>query len=132
MLDPGQPESRTDIVRSIDLAEVWSQVRFLPGQRVPPHRHAFYYRLRGSMSRRCENDDVVLSAQVGFTRRRLCADVFVWHVQLVERHAPPALSLGVEPGVQECDARRCRGMRAYVWRCSHALSIEIQPGKGIL
>src|SRR6185312_16722915 len=91
---------------AVDLADVWRQLGGLPRHRVAPHRHAVDDLLRAGAADRPEQDHVVLLAQIRLAGDVLGADVAEGHLQLVERHAPPAFGLGADPGVHDGDARQ--------------------------
>ncbi len=104
----GFAQAGPDVVGAVDAADVGGQRGGLPRHRLAPHRQAIDDPAARRVADRAEQDHVVLRAQVGQFRHVLGADVVVLHLQLVQRHAPPALGLRAEPGVHHRDARESR------------------------
>ena len=65
-------------------------------------------------------------AQIRFFRYVLRADVREWHMQFVERQAPPAFRLSEEPGVHEGDAGSGRRMSLHRWLAGDAHGGQIE------
>src|SRR2546423_6784142 len=104
------------IILAHEVRRFWS---VLPGERIAPGgRQAVDDGggRRGEPHGR-EEDDVVLGAQVIEFGHRLCADVLVGNLKIVESHAPPAFGLRAEPGVHEGDARGTHRMSLYGGGC---------------
>src|SRR5581483_3585048 len=74
LLESVPAEAGADVVGGIDLAEIRSELRRLPRQRIAVHRRAVDDRLGTAANAGSEDDHVVLGAQV-LLRHRLRAEV---------------------------------------------------------
>ena len=123
--------ARAHVVGRIDLADVRRQLGRLPRQGIAVHRQAGDELLAGAAADRRKEDDVVLGREVGVLRDILRADVVVGHGDLVERQAPPAFVLRVDPGVQQRDARGLGGVRLHRRRRGERHGLEPEVGDGL-
>src|SRR5208282_2665676 len=69
------------------------------------HRQAVHNLLTGYVACWCEDKHIVPRAQIRLFSDGLSAEVSERHLQLIERHPPPAFRLRRKPGMHERDTR---------------------------